>query len=167
VQVIWILYDPVRAHYDALVSGMEVDKVALLELQKSILIGVKKDAKNAKVRARQLRPINPSRVAQQPAEDARVTEAEDEADMESGAQLHQGIDADGVVRDMTAYLEGASSVLKRRLPLVFPNDVSDSNSNVRSFLTMPAFVPRTCMCDLSSSVLLSPLMHVVSLPFLP
>jgi hypothetical protein len=151
VQVIWILHDPVCAHYDALVPGMEVDKVALLDVLKSTLIGVKKDAKNAKVRARQLRPINPSRVSQPPAEDASFTEAEHEADMDSGAQLHQGIDADGVVRDMTAYIEGVSSVVQRRLPLVFPNDVSESNSNVRSFLIMPAFAPRICMCDLFSS----------------
>jgi hypothetical protein len=151
VQVIWILYDPVRAHYDALVPGMEVDKVALLDVQKAILTGVKKDAKNAKVRARQLRPINPSKVSRPPVEDACFTEAEDEADMDSGAQLHQGIDADGVVRDMTAYLEGASSVVKRRLPLVFPSDDTGLNSNVRSFLIMPAFAPRICMCDLFSS----------------
>jgi hypothetical protein len=73
--------------------------------------------------------------------------------MNSGAQLHQGIDGDGIVRDMTAYLEGAPTVVKRRVPLVFPNDQSGRNSNVRSFILMPAYAPRTCTCDPASNFL--------------
>jgi hypothetical protein len=73
--------------------------------------------------------------------------------MNSGAQLHQGIDGDGIVRDMTAYLEGALSVVRRRLPLVFPNDQSGPNSNVRSFILVSAYAPRTCTCDPASTSL--------------
>jgi hypothetical protein len=153
MQVIWILYDPVHAHYDALVPGMDVDKVALLDIQQSILTAVKKEAKNSKVRARQLRSVNPPRPPQPPAQDEDLTEAEEDADMNSGAQLHQGIDGDGIVRDMTAYLEGAPTVVRRRVPLVFPNDQSGPNSNVRSFILMPAYVPRTCTCDPASTFL--------------
>jgi hypothetical protein len=132
VQVIWILYNPYGAHYDALVPATEVDKLAMLDLQKSILKGVKQEAKDSKVRARQVRYVHPPRHAQTPADDAAFTEAEEEGNMDSPAQLHQGLDADGIVRDLAAYLEGAPSVVRRRLPLVFPNDASQTTSNVRS-----------------------------------
>jgi hypothetical protein len=85
MQVISILHDPVYAHYDALVQGMDVDKVALLDIQQSILTAVKKDAKNSKVRARQLRSVSPSRQPQPPAQDVDFTEAEEDTDTNSGA----------------------------------------------------------------------------------
>jgi hypothetical protein len=132
MQVIWILYNPHRAHYDALVPATEVDRMVLLDLQKSDLSAVKQDAKDSKQKARQLRYVNPPRRDEPPAQDATVTGAEDEGDQDSGAQLHQGLDADGIVRDFAAYLQGAPTVVRRRLPLVFPSDGCDSNSNVRS-----------------------------------
>jgi hypothetical protein len=155
VQVIWILYNPYGAHYDALVPATEVDKVALLDLQKSILRGVKQEAKESKVRARQLRYVNPPRHSQTPADDADVSGADDEGegDMDSPAQLHQGLDSDGIVRDLTAYLEAAPSVVRRRLPLVFPNDASQSTSNVRSCTYLLIYHAIICTTYLHVSLL--------------
>jgi hypothetical protein len=61
MQVIWILYNPHRAHYDALVPAPGVDRMALLDLQKSVLSAVKQEARDSKQKARQLRYVNPPR----------------------------------------------------------------------------------------------------------
>jgi hypothetical protein len=153
VQVIWVLYNPYRAHYDALVPATEVDKLAMLALQKSILKGVKQEAKDSKVRARQVRYVNSPRHSQTPADDAAFTAAEDEDDMDSPAQLHQDLDADGIVRNLTAYLEGAPSAVRRRLPLVFPNDASQSTSNVRSCTYLLTYHAIICTTYLHVSLL--------------
>jgi hypothetical protein len=63
MQVIWILYNPHRAHYDALVPATEVDRMALLDLQKSVLSAVKQDAKDlqAKGQAAKIRERSQAR----------------------------------------------------------------------------------------------------------
>jgi hypothetical protein len=45
-------------------------------------------------------------------------------------RIMQVFDADGVVRELEAYLQGTPSVAKKRLPLVFPLDRCESNTNV-------------------------------------
>jgi hypothetical protein len=123
MQVIWILYDG-RGHYDALLPSENVDKVAVAALQKAVLKAAKDEAKAAKLRARRIRPAMHLQ-----RNEARVQNDEDSTDIEV-QELCQGLDSDGVVRDLAAYLEGASAVVRRRLPLVFPL-VADSNTNVR------------------------------------
>jgi hypothetical protein len=134
VQVVWILYNPARAHYDALLPASDVDKLAVIDLQKGILHAVKEAARGAKRRARQLRPVTlPSR-PDPPAEGADMLGSEDEGDANTREQFHQGIDADGIVRDLPAYLEGAPSVVRKRLPLVFPLQALEANFNVRFYV---------------------------------
>jgi hypothetical protein len=105
-----------------------------MHLQKGILHAVKEEARGAKLRARQLRPVTlPSRPGP-PAEGAGMLGSEDEGDSDTREQFHQGIDGDGIVRDLPAYLEGALSVVRKRLPLVFPLQASEANSNVRIYI---------------------------------
>jgi hypothetical protein len=131
VQVVWILYNVAGAHYDALLPASNIDKLAVLTLQKGILQAVRQEAREAKVRARQLRPMTLPPRSGPPAEGADMLATEDEGDADAREQYHQGIDADGIVRDLAAYLEGAPSVVRKRLPLVFPLQASEANSNVR------------------------------------
>jgi hypothetical protein len=114
MQVLWIYYDPDQLHYAALLTATAVDKVATSDLQKRILQGLKEDARQSKLRARQVRacmhlPKGMHAPCQQPAhvasEGDTAGEEQDEA-AQSGPPLHQGIDADGVVRDLEAYLQG-------------------------------------------------------------
>jgi hypothetical protein len=138
MQVLWILYHPNHLHYVSLLPATGIDKLATSDLQKSILQGLKEDAKRAKLRVRQVPscislPKRMHAMSQPPAqvEVEGDTEGEDEEEDEhTRPQLHQGIDADGVVRDLEAYLQGAPSVVKKRLPLVFPLDRCESNTNV-------------------------------------
>jgi hypothetical protein len=118
MQVIWLLYHPSHQHYDALIPISGVDKVAVLDLQKSILEAAKQEARLIKLRAREVRAhINLPRHSQAP---AAVGDTEDEdADAAAAQQLHQGLDDDGVTRELAAYLEGAPSVIRRRQTLVF------------------------------------------------
>jgi hypothetical protein len=60
--------------------------------------------------------------------------SEDEGDADTREQFHQGIDADGIVRELAAYLEGAPSFVRKRLPLIFPLQALESNSNVRLYI---------------------------------
>jgi hypothetical protein len=58
IQVIWIVYNPARGHYDALLPLVNVSKVEVMDLQKQILHAAKEEARQAKLRARKLRPVN-------------------------------------------------------------------------------------------------------------
>jgi hypothetical protein len=62
---------------------------------------------------------------------------EDEADADAGAQIHQGLGNDDIVRDLAAYVAGAPTVVRKRLPLVFPLHDLESNSNVRALHRRP------------------------------
>jgi hypothetical protein len=129
--------------------------VAVLDQQKNILHAAKHEAKEAKLRARQLRTLTLPKCTGRPAEELSGTE--DEGDGSVGAQFHQGIDAEGVVRDLAACLEGAPSIVRKRLPLVFPIQGLESNSNVRLFISkviLSSCPHIICTCHVSDSCLL-------------
>jgi hypothetical protein len=138
MQVLWILYHPNRLHYVSLLPATGIDKLATSNLQKSILQGLKDDAKHSKLRVGQvpscIHLFKRMHETSQPSAHVAAegdTEGEDEGkDAHARPQLHQGIDADGVVRDLEAYLQGGPSVVKKRLQLVFPLDRCESNTNV-------------------------------------
>jgi hypothetical protein len=140
MKVLWILYHLNRLHYVTLLPATGIDKLDTSNLQKSTLQGLKDHAKHSKLRVRQVPScMNLSKrvheTSQSPAHAAHEgdTEGEDEEeDVHTRPQLHAGIDADGVVRDLEAYLQGTPSVVKKRLPLVFPLDRCESNTNVRT-----------------------------------
>jgi hypothetical protein len=140
MQVLWVLYNPAREHYDALIPTTEVDMVEVTDLQKKILNAAKDEARQAQLWARQLRTVTLTKRPGPPAEAAGVSGSEDEGDAGALTQSHQGLDYDGIVRDLAAYLAGDPSVASKCLPLVFPLHGLESNSSVPPFISvMPSY----------------------------